>query len=90
MRRSRSWWAGVTASRRVGGASPTVITLALTNEIPEDPDTQLLDLLLGGEVAALPARQAPVAYCNRFGHRREVCSTRSTSTTPAVTRYATM
>lgn len=40
-------------------------------------------------VAAEPP-PGPVAYYDRFGHRREVCSTRNTSTTPAVTRYATM
>ena len=41
-------------------ASPPVLSLALSNELPEDPEPQLLHLLLEGEEARVPARQAPM------------------------------
>lgn len=53
-------------------ASPAVVSLALTNELPEIEGTQLEDLLLEGGVPAASAQRPPVVAAPKVG-RNEMC-----------------
>lgn len=53
-------------------ASPPVMALELTPDLPEIPDPQLLQLLLEGEEPPVPERQSPVIAAPKIG-RNEPC-----------------